>query len=95
VLVQDPTWEQSFPDASGVVLPVVAADGAEARLVQLTRREARAQRAENEARLGRILSRFEALGLVPVRISAHDPAAIEVAFAEWADERRRGPRWLR
>ena len=95
VLVQDPTWEQSFPDASGVVLPVASPDGSNARLVRLTRREAREKRAENEARLARILSRFEALGLSPVRISSQDPATFHAAFAEWADERRRGPRWLR
>jgi hypothetical protein len=95
ILVQDPTWEQSFPAAGGVVLPFVDADGARVRLVRLTRREARARRDANEARLARILARFDALGLAPVRISADDPAAINAAFREWVDERRRGPRWLR
>ncbi len=95
VLVQDPTWEQSFPDVGGVVLPVVDADGARAHLVRLSRREARAQRDENEARLAQILERFDALGLAPVRVAAHDPLAVEASFREWADERRHGPRWLR
>ena len=95
VLVQDPTWEQSFPDVGGVVLPLVDADGADAQLVRLSRRQARAQKDENETRFSRILARFEALGVAPVRIFADDPVAIQAAFREWADERRRGPRWLR
>jgi hypothetical protein len=95
VLVQDPTWEQSFPDAGGVVLPLVDADGGRARLAHLSRREARARKHENEARLARILERFDALGLAPVRVSADDPLAVHAAFREWADQRRRGPRWLR
>ncbi len=95
VLVQDPTWERTFPEAGGVVLPIVGAAGGPARLVRLTRREARARRDVNEARLARILARFDALGLAPVQVSTHDPAAIADAFREWANERRRGPRWFR
>jgi hypothetical protein len=95
ILLQDPTWEQSFPDTGGVVLPLVDADGARARLVRLSGGEARARKSENETRFAGILARFDALGLAPVRVSADDPAAIQAAFREWADERRRGPRWLR
>jgi hypothetical protein len=95
VLVQDPTWERTFPDTGGVLLPVVAADGRGVRLVRLTRREARARRDENEGRLARIRARFRALGLAPVELASDDPAAVEGAFAAWADDRRRGPRWLR
>ena len=95
VLVQDPTWEQSFPPAGGVVLPLADPDGARTRLVRVSRAEARARKDENEARVRRILARFDDMGLAPVRITAEDPAAVHAAFAEWADGRRRGPRWLR
>ena len=95
VLVQDPVWEQSFPDAGGVVLPLADPDGSRPRLVRLSPREARARRDENEARLRRILARFDRMGLVPIRVSADDPDIVHAAFAEWADGRRRGPRWLR
>jgi uncharacterized protein (DUF58 family) len=47
VLVQDPMWEQSFPDAGGVVLPVVGAKGLRPQLVRLSRREARVRKDEN------------------------------------------------
>ena len=51
VIVQDPVWEQSFPDVGGVVLPV--ADPATGRVedVFVAPRDARARRAANEARL--------------------------------------------
>ena len=41
VIVQDPIWEQSFPDVSGVVVPFVAADGSGVSLAAVTAREAR------------------------------------------------------
>jgi hypothetical protein len=95
VVVQDPTWEQTFPDVGGVVLAVADAGGGRARLVRLSRPEARARRDENEARLVRIRARFHALGLAPIELATDDSGAIHTAFAEWADGRRRGPRWLR
>jgi uncharacterized protein (DUF58 family) len=95
VVVQDPTWEQTFPDVGGVVLAVADARGGRARFVRLSRPEARARRDENEARLVRIRARFHALGLAPIELATDDSGAIHTAFAEWADGRRRGPRWLR
>jgi uncharacterized protein (DUF58 family) len=92
VVIQDPLWEQTFPDVAGAVLPVLDPASGRIRLVRLRRSEARARRDENEKRLAAILARFEAMGIAPVRVSEHDPRAVHASFLAWADERRRGRR---
>lgn len=88
VVIQDPTWEQSFPDVSGIVVPF--RDPRSGRLVdlRLTRREAAARRLANATRLELLLSTFEALDLDPVIISSDEPIEILTSFLEWADLRR-------
>ncbi len=88
VVIQDPTWEQSFPDVSGVVVPLRDAHTGRAAPVRVRRREAAARRAANEARLEELLEGFRALDLEPVLISSSDAAAILAAFLGWADLRR-------
>ena len=85
VVVQDPVWEQSFPDVGGVAVPV-AGVGA----VRLSRRQADERRRANEARRAELLAELEAAGARPVTVSTTDPLAIDRAFLEWAEERRRG-----
>ena len=48
VIVQDPRWEQSFPDVGGLALPLAAPGRREPQLVRLSRREAAARRDANE-----------------------------------------------
>jgi uncharacterized protein (DUF58 family) len=88
VVLQDPTWEQSFPDVHGIVLPL--RDPASGRLapVRLTRREAASRRAANEARLAALLDGLLALDLEPVLVSANEPIDVLKAFLAWADLRR-------
>jgi uncharacterized protein (DUF58 family) len=86
VIVQDPRWEQSFPAASGVALPVVDAQGG-FELVRLRRREALARRAQNRARLAALQSDLSALELEPVLLSSADPGAIHSAFLQWHERR--------
>jgi uncharacterized protein (DUF58 family) len=93
VVIQDPVWEQSFPDAGSVVLPVVGAAGGHVRLVRLSRREARARRAAHEARLERLLVGLTALGLDPVLLGSARPDAVEDAFLAWAELRAAERRW--
>ena len=54
VVVQDPVWERSFPDVSGVTLPLADPDDGTPSLVRLSRREARARRELNEQRAARL-----------------------------------------
>jgi uncharacterized protein (DUF58 family) len=93
VVVQDPVWEQSFPDAAGLVVPLQ--DPRTGRLldVRLSARTSRSLRRENEGRRGRLLKEIAKLALDPVLIDSSDPADIERAFLDWAagriDLRRR------
>ena len=73
VIVQDPRWEQSFPDVSGFALPLAAPGRRELQLVRLSRREAAARRDANERRLAGLLDTFGRLELDPVLLSTRRP----------------------
>ncbi len=92
VVLQDPTWEQSFPDVSGVCLPLADATG-NLRPALLTRREAEQRRAENAARFAAIVERLEELGLEPVVLGTSDADAVYDAFLAWAEGRRSTFAW--
>jgi uncharacterized protein (DUF58 family) len=94
VIVQDPVWEQSFPDVGGVAVPIRDAAGGSVDLVRLSRREARKQRQRNEARLQRLRDELVSLDLEPVVLGTSDPFDVDRAFVEWA-ELRRLSRWAR
>ena len=81
VIVQDPTWEQSFPPVSGFVLPIPEP-------VRLTRREARERQEANEQRLARLLESFNTLEIDPVLLSSAEPLDILSAFIRWHERRR-------
>jgi len=87
VVVQDPLWEQSFPDVAGVPFPVAEADGSRRRLVRVRRREARALRAAHEARFHTTLARLRSLTLEPILIGASDATSVQLAFQRWSAAR--------
>jgi hypothetical protein len=89
VVIQDPVWERSWPDVAGVGLPVAGAG-----LVGLGRRRTARLRAEHEERYAALIAGLHAVGLRPVELGTSDPLAVDDAFLDWADERRRG-RWAR
>jgi uncharacterized protein (DUF58 family) len=94
VVIQDPTWEQSFPDIGSVAVPVCDPRDGRVRLVRLTRREARETRARNEERLRALRSELASLDLEPIVLGTSDPYDIDRAFVEWAEVRRLA-RWVR
>ena len=94
VVIQDPTWEQSFPDVGSVVVTFAEPRSGKVRLVRLSRREAAERRAHNEARLRRLLDELTSLSMEPVLIGTSDPYVIDRAFVEWAEARRQ-TRWAR
>jgi len=87
VLIQDPTWEQSFPPVWGVTVPVVDAERGSVGTMRLTRRRARELQELRERRLVRLLDDFANLGLEPVVLASADPEAILQAFLGWVDRR--------
>jgi uncharacterized protein (DUF58 family) len=88
VVVQDPLWEQSFPDAGGVVLPIADAGRRRVRLTRLTRREAADRRRRNEERFAGLLAGFRGLDLEPIVLSSSDGVTLLNAFIAWSDSRR-------
>jgi len=89
VVVQDPIWEQSFPEVDGAVLPVVDPVDGRTRRVRLRRHEAAERRAANEARLAGLVAGLERLGLDPVVLGTSDEERVLDNFLSWADLRRR------
>jgi uncharacterized protein (DUF58 family) len=89
VVVQDPVWEQDFPDVSGVVVPFADPADGRVELVRLTRRDARAQAIANRGRLVALLRRFRAAGLDHVLLGSSDASEILAAFRGWAERRRK------
>ena len=88
VIVQDPVWEQSFPLAVPLVLPLADPSDGQVIEVRLTRREARARRDENERRHRDLRAMFFALGLDPVLVDTSDPSEIDRTFLDWSEQRR-------
>jgi uncharacterized protein (DUF58 family) len=87
VLIQDPTWEQSFPDVSGIVVPFFDPGPERVVYASLTAAEVAARRAANEERYRSILALFRSLDLEPVTLSAADPGHVINEFLSWADRR--------
>jgi uncharacterized protein (DUF58 family) len=88
VLIQDPTWEQSFPDISGVVVSL--RDPATGRVVpvRLTAKEAATRRTSNEARVHETLESFRMFDIDPVLISSSDRGDVLAGFLTWSELRR-------
>ena len=87
VVLQDPTWERSFPDISGSAVPVVEPQTGRTTFLRLTRREALAQRRQNEERWERLQQFFVGLDLDPVLLTTSDPVAILDEFTSWSEQR--------
>ena len=94
VVIQDPVWEQSFPDVGSVAVPIVDPRTGRTELLRLSRREAREFRRRNEARLAALVAELVSLDLEPIVLGTSDPYEIDRAFVEWA-ELRRVSRWAR
>jgi uncharacterized protein (DUF58 family) len=83
VVIQDPIWEQSFPQVDGIVVPLTGADG-RVRLVRLRAGESDERRREHEQRRAELIDRFLDLGIDPVSVSAADSDHVLAALLAWA-----------
>jgi hypothetical protein len=88
VVIQDPTWEQSFPDVSRIVVPLRDSRTERVAPVRLRAAEAIARRAANEERVDSLLEMFGALDVDPVLVSSSDRAEILAGFLAWSELRR-------
>ncbi len=94
VVIQDPTWERSFPNVASVLVPLLDPMTGQAFSVRMSSREAEEQRRANEERHRALLELFASFGFDPVAIGSSDAGAVDRAFLEWA-EMRRQTRWQR
>ena len=88
IVIQDPTWEQSFPDVSGIVVSLRDPRTGRVTPVRLRKKEALRRAAANQERISDLLETFRYLDVDPVLISSSDRAEILTAFLAWTDLRR-------
>jgi uncharacterized protein (DUF58 family) len=88
VIVQDPLWEQSYPEAAAEVSLPVRDEAGRFRLLRQSRSEVRRRRQMHEARLRRLEELFTGYGFPPIVISETGPAALAHALLSWNVRRR-------
>jgi uncharacterized protein (DUF58 family) len=87
VVIQDPVWEQGFPEVDRLVMPLSGPDG-RVRAVRLEKGESRRWRERHEARLAELGHGLRSLGIEPVLVSREDPEHVFGAFLHWSMERQ-------
>ena len=87
VIVQDPVWEQSFPQIDGVLMTLADAGGRSARRVRLDAREVERRRRVNANRLDLLQRDFIRLGLDPVLVGDASQEAVHSVMLAWAHTR--------
>jgi uncharacterized protein (DUF58 family) len=88
VVIQDPVWEQSFPDVSGIVVSLRDPATGKVRSVRLRKREVEARRAANERRLEELTETFRLLDIDPIVLGSSERSDILARFLVWTDLRR-------
>jgi hypothetical protein len=83
VVVQDPLWEQGYPEAAGDVALPVCDEAGRFRLLRQSRAEVRDRRHAHEARLKRLDEQFTSYGFPPIVLSELGPAALADALRSW------------
>jgi len=88
VVIQDPTWEQSFPDVDGIVVPIRDPRSGRISSARLRRKEVVARREEHRARTAKLIETFRQLDIDPVVVTSSDRGDILAEFLLWTDLRR-------
>lgn len=88
IVIQDPVWERSFPDVSGIVVPLRDPRTRRVVDVRLTKKEAADRRRANEERFLALLDELLVLDLDPIIVSSSDPAELLASFLDWSELRR-------
>jgi hypothetical protein len=87
VIIQDPVWEQSFPEVGGMVVPFVDADSGDVSLVRFSEEEVEERRTANETRLVELVRSLRSLDMDPLVVSSHESRDVAFSFLSWADNR--------
>jgi uncharacterized protein (DUF58 family) len=87
VVIQDPVWDQSFPDVSGIAFPFADPRTGRTTHVRLTSAEVSERRERNEQRLRMLLDGLRDLAIEPILVSDHESDRVLQAFAGWTEHR--------
>ena len=87
VVIQDPIWEQGFPDVDRLVVPLASEDG-RIRPVRLRLGESERCRARHEERLARFVEDVRSVGIEPVLVSDEERDHVFGRFLDWSAERQ-------
>ena len=87
VVVQDPVWEQTYPDVAGALVPFADPATGRVTLVRLSAGEVEERREANERRRADLLAYLRGLGMDPVLVSSHEHRDVVFSFLSWADQR--------
>jgi uncharacterized protein (DUF58 family) len=87
VVIQDPVWEQSFPDVDGVAVPLLGPRG-ERSIVRLRRGESARYRERHAERRARLVEGLGSLGIGCVLVSSAALDHVLDAFLAWSTERQ-------
>jgi uncharacterized protein (DUF58 family) len=90
IVIQDPTWEQSFPDVAGITVPLRDPRTGHLRPVRLSRREVAEQRRANEERRRELVALFDLADLDAIFLSSSEREDILSEFLLWSLLRRSG-----
>jgi hypothetical protein len=88
VVVQDPLWEQSYPEAAGEVALPVHDEAGRFRLLRQSRAEVSERRRAHEARLRRLEELFTGYGFPPIVLSETGTESLTEALMSWNVRRR-------
>jgi len=88
VVIQDPTWEQGFPDVSGIVVSLRNPRTGRVVPVRLRSKEAAARRTANEERTRDLLETFRVVDIDPILVTSSDRGEVLAPFLSWSDLRR-------
>jgi uncharacterized protein (DUF58 family) len=88
VIVQDPLWEQTYPEAAGDVALPVCDDEGRFHLLRQSRAEVRERRQAHEARLRRLEELFTSYGFPPIVISDVGHDSLTDALRSWHTRRK-------
>jgi hypothetical protein len=88
VVVQDPVWEQSFPDVSRIVVPFADPQTGRPAYSELTPREVGERRRANEERRAQLVRTLRGLDLEPVLVDRSDVRSVFASFIAWVERRR-------
>ena len=90
IVIQDPLWEQTFPDVSGIVVPLRDPETGRVLPVRMSAREVAERKEANEQRLRELMTTFDAVDLDPILLSSNDREQTLSEFLVWAAVRRAG-----